>query len=119
MSDDERKAQYKKAYGRARQLPDYEKCAEEVSSPDSWQWYQCRRKAGHGPHGAWCKQHDPVARKAKDEARWGKLKAETDRSIRDQQFTAACRKAISDIAAGHNDPAGLAREIMEKWGPKE
>jgi hypothetical protein len=35
--------------------PDPERCAKEVVS--EYYFHQCLRKRGHGPHGAYCKQH--------------------------------------------------------------
>lgn len=37
--------------------PDYERCAEEVWPDFGMIPYQCSRKRGHGPVGAYCKQH--------------------------------------------------------------
>tara|TARA_R110000744_G_scaffold203992_1_gene322864 strand:- start:132 stop:500 length:369 start_codon:yes stop_codon:yes gene_type:complete len=109
-------AQYPKGYGRRNQsLPDYERCAEAVSSGDGWLGsHQCSRKAKHGPHGAWCKQHDPEAVKAKREARDVKWKAEWKASSANNKFKIDCQVAIRSIAAGHNDPRGLAQEIIDE-----
>lgn len=46
-----------------------------VGSPGG---YQCTRKRGYGPAGAWCKQHDPDARKAKEATRLAQLRATAD-----------------------------------------
>lgn len=52
-------------------------CVEMVW--DHFASYQCQRKRGHGPGGRYCKQHDPVARKERDEAREKQWEAEYKR----------------------------------------
>lgn len=38
--------------------PDYTKCAHEVVTSLKWnESHQCSRSCGHGPNGAFCKQH--------------------------------------------------------------
>ena len=119
MSDErtpEFKAQYPRSYGaqwRAN-APDYTKCAKSVWAKSGWGSVQCTRKNGHGPHGAWCKQHDPVAVKAKDEARYAKWKDEWAEKDRLRDFERGCQEAIRQIAAGHNDPRGLAQSLINK-----
>lgn len=100
---------------------DYSKCCVQVSDRDTrWpRYYQCGRKNGHGPHGAYCKQHDPVALKAKADARSAKWRAEWDAKARDAEFTKSARKAIHDIAAGHNDPRALAQSILDKFNSNQ
>jgi hypothetical protein len=45
----------------SKQVPeDLERCAARISR-HPWHTDQCQRKRGHGPAGAYCKQHDPVA----------------------------------------------------------
>lgn len=75
--------------------------------------HQCNRKRGHGPDGLYCKQHDPaeVARRdAEAKARWD---AKWDRAQRPNRLIAAYRKALEQIAAGHNDPRSLAAEALK------
>lgn len=110
-------AQYPKYYGASWQgrKPDYSRCAGDV--PDggrSVTSHQCSRANGHGPHGAWCRMHDPAARKAKADASHAKWVAESDAADRDRVFTMDCRTAIREIAAGHADPRGLAQGIVNK-----
>lgn len=109
-------AQYPKGYGRNnRAQPDHDRCAESVSSDDIWYGtHQCSRKAKHGPHGAWCKQHDPIARKAKAEARTAKWRSEMAASSANYKFKTDCQAAIRSIASGHNDPRGLAQSIIDE-----
>jgi hypothetical protein len=117
MSDEktpEFKAQYKEQYGRHGHVADYTKCAETVYSGDVFAGSkQCTRKNGHGPHGAWCKQHDPVAVKAKNEARTAKWRKEWAEKDRLRDFERGCQDAIRQIAAGHNDPRGLAQSLID------
>ena len=51
---------YRKAYGvwggnPKGHAPNYERCAADVHT--GWHFNQCSRKRGHGPDGAYCKQH--------------------------------------------------------------
>lgn len=64
-----RRAQYKSGYGHEHMLgqprfplipPDYSRCAYEVAADTRYGRFeprQCRRAPGHGPGGAYCKQH--------------------------------------------------------------
>lgn len=109
--NDEFKSQFQKGYGRLRRvLPDYDRCAAEVW--DNFGSAQCKRKSGHGPHGAWCKQHDPIAKAAKYEKRRAEWRKKWDSEARMSKFRAACIDAVEKIAAGHNDPRGLAVAII-------
>jgi len=118
---DDFKAQYPKDYGpsfRCRK-PDYARCAESVSDGGRMVTSsQCSRKNGHGPGGAFCKQHDPVAIAAKRVARDAALKREWDQKARESAFTAESKAAIRAIAEGHNDPMTLAREILARYEGK-
>lgn len=57
--------QYKRRYGKDAAFnptgdrPNYERCAHEVErfSKGRFFYHQCTRKCGHGPDGAFCKQH--------------------------------------------------------------
>lgn len=53
---------HKERYGQWAGSPhgskcDPERCAEEIKPKHSWLRQQCSRKRGHGPEGAFCKQH--------------------------------------------------------------
>lgn len=50
---------YQKKYGGIIKVrPDFTKCAAEVDVSAKWnESHQCNRKCGHGPEGAYCKQH--------------------------------------------------------------
>lgn len=101
--------------------PDYTRCCESVS--DGRFSKQCERARGYGPGKAYCKQHDPDARKAKADARRAKLTAKMAEiegaaieRRRVESLRAACVQAIRDIAAGHNDPRGLAAQVLSDNG---
>ena len=95
--------------------PDYKCCCEEVWSRERWsRHYQCTKPRGHGPDGAYCKQHDPkavAARKAKSDAKgkadWRKRMIE----VYGQTFF----DALVKIADGYNDARGLAKEIVDNF----
>lgn len=65
---------YKEKYGAwagqpAGNKPDFKRCCEEVWSRERWsRHYQCHKPRGHGPDGAYCKQHDPEVVKARKAA---------------------------------------------------
>lgn len=82
--------------------------------------YQCSRKPKHeyGGHG-WCTQHYPPNEHARKEARtaaWRRESAEREaryaREIAERKQKDAALEAIRKIAAGHNDPRGLALEVL-------
>jgi hypothetical protein len=110
--------QYPKNYGASHSQvsPDFSRCAETVNTTPNERFShfaQCSRKNGHGPHGAWCKQHDPVAVKTRKEAREKKWENEWADSARKRAFELACQGAIRQIAEGHNDPRALAQSIID------
>lgn len=113
-------AQFKASYGtHMRCKPDYGRCAEDVRDAGRWpSYHQCTRKNGHGPHGAWCRQHDPVAVTAKRDAEYSKRKSKWEAEKRASVFARECQNAIRQIAAGHNDPRGLAQSIIDKLDGK-
>lgn len=108
---------YPNSYGtwagnRTGSAPDYGRCCEGVWSKERWpRQYQCTRKRGHGPDGAYCKLHDPEAAKARQkasDARW----AEKWNKDRYQFYGRTFFDALLKIAEGHNDARGLAQEII-------
>lgn len=117
MGDDEH---YPKAYGQwagneAGRKPDFTRCCKNLfdirSAPGG---YQCSRKRGHGPGGAYCKVHDPKAVKARREASMQKYYLETDRKQVEwhgPKFLAVLRK----IAEGHNDPRSAAQSVIAEY----
>lgn len=82
--------------------------------------HQCSRKPKHqyGGHG-WCAAHYPPNKEARREARnvawqakWDAHDAEAERRALLEAQKDAALDAIKKIAAGHNDPAALAREVL-------
>lgn len=108
-------SEYQERYGRHNNRPDYTKCAEAVYTGDVWSGSrQCSRKNGHGPHGAWCKRHNPEAVRARREAQTAKWDAERAARNRKTKFQNDCITAVRNIAAGHNDPRGLCQSIIDE-----
>lgn len=120
MSAIEKSALYKKSYGAwagfpKGNAPDYSLCCSEVWGRERWpRCYQCHKKRGHGPDGAYCKQHDPAVEKARkaaadqrDKDKWNKLRYE----IHAHTFFDALLK----IAEGHNDARGLAQDVINTF----
>ena len=104
--------QYRKAYGRyGASRPDLLRCAHSVSD-GMFGSKQCSRANGQGPHGAWCKQHDPVACKAKSDEMSGKRAKEYAAKKRLTAATEALKLALATIANGCDDPKGLAADVM-------
>lgn len=104
-------------------------CRASVVGDGTYGWinqHQCSRKPvvfralkEGGEEYGFCKQHDPQAVKHRDQARreqWRKEAEERQASYnREKQTKAAmdaCKAAIENIAAGHNDPMTLARETL-------
>lgn len=97
--------------------PDYLLCCQEVEDNSTfWPRYrQCRRKRGFGPDDAYCKQHDP------DAVALRRRKADERAIVANRKWLLEANgeyffKALEKIAAGHNDPRGLAKEIVERFG---
>lgn len=57
---------------------DKTRCIKEVYS--KFNNYQCCRKRGHGPNGLYCKQHNPITIKAKEDAEETKYQAQRKRN---------------------------------------
>jgi hypothetical protein len=71
----------------------------------------------------WCRQHDPEAEKARLEAATTRWKAEDDANRQrvaarkaDADLKDAALDAIRRITDGHNDPRGLALEVLSRTG---
>lgn len=113
----EQSALYKPKYGAwaglpAGHKPDFTRCCEEVASRERWtRWSQCNRPRGHGPDGAYCKQHDPEAVKARRAAVDARAKVAW-RERRLEWYGSTFFKALVEIANGHNDARGLAQEVV-------
>jgi hypothetical protein len=86
------------------------KCIMEVSDGERFTYYsQCSRKRTVGEY---CKQHDPVAKAARDKKQDDKYAAESARN-RYQYSGLTFAKALAAIAHGHNDARTLALETLE------
>jgi hypothetical protein len=118
-------AQYLKNYGRSYspQKPDFSRCAASVHDRDGFGIYQCRRKNGHGPEGAWCKQHDPEAIKkrrdaetAKWRAEWAARQAAQKQKNNDKRLRPIYEAALRKIAGGSNDPRKDAEDALAMIG---
>lgn len=104
-----------------RNRPDPARCCVEVRGTERWANYsQCARKRGYGPEGAYCKQHDPDAVKARNAAREADRKAEWAEKSRKwelERLAPRMKSALEAIRDGHNDPAALAREVLAEFKP--
>ena len=93
--------------------PDYARCCQAVWSRDRWsKGDQCVRKRGYGPDGAYCKQHDPAAVKARNEAKKTHYNAKWN-ATRYEMHGRTFFNALVKIAEGHNDARGLAQEVID------
>lgn len=109
-------ALYRERYGQwagnnAGSPPDYTRCCADVWPPPGHISSQCSRKRGHGPDGAYCKQHDPAEVKRRQEeasARYERDMARRRLGFDGRRF----RDALRQIAKGHNDPRALAVEVL-------
>lgn len=111
-------AEYQKSYSKYNKQPDFGKCAQAIFQ-DIWMGAkQCTRKNGHGPHGAWCKQHDPEAVNAQRRAQEAKWRREWDAKKLDATLRAEALTIIRQISEGHNDPASLCRDWCNRWDSK-
>ena len=93
--------------------PDPDRCAEEVHG--DYLFHQCNRKRGYGPEQAFCKQHSPEAKQAREDARKAKHDAEMSKWRKERAESDAKDRAldlIKQIAAGHNDPRGAAIDLL-------
>lgn len=79
------------------------------------QFGQCDRKNGHGPDGAFCKQHDPekiIERNRiadeKSNAQWEARKLEI--------YGGTFAKALMEIFKGHNNPSERAAQALSLLG---
>ena len=94
--------------------PDYNRCCVAVWRDKLSKGSQCNRPRGYGPDEAYCKQHDPAAKEArnkKSEAVWNERYNKERYSIHGRNFFDALKK----IADGHNDPRALAKEVIKEF----
>lgn len=74
---------------------------------------QCSRARGHGPDGLYCRQHDPDAVAARADASRKAYEAKWHARGAPERQRAAYRKALEEIAAGHNDPRAVAAKALQ------
>jgi hypothetical protein len=92
------------------------RCIEGVWGKERWpSHYQCSRARGHGPDGLYCKQHVPENAQARREQSRKNWEMKWDREMRPQRERVHFRKALEDIANGHNDPMTLAKQVLEEF----
>lgn len=121
----EKSSHYKKSYGawagnERGASPDYKRCCEQVREAGlSWPRYsQCSRPRGHGPDEAYCKQHDPAAVKAREDA--SSAKAELKWQARRYELHGRhFYDVLAEIAAGHNDARQLARDTIDTFNKRK
>jgi hypothetical protein len=99
--------------------PDYTRCCEEVGDTSTrWpSYHQCSRKRGFGPDQAYCRQHDPAAVEERRKAAEERSNQDYNRwwlGVSSPRF----RDALKQIAEGHNDPRGLAQEVLAAYEEK-
>jgi hypothetical protein len=98
------------------QKPDAERCCEGIYG--DWRSHQCKRKRGYGPEEAYCKTHDPVAVKAKNDAQSAKWAAEWAEAEAKRKLASNAQNFLDSlrlIADGHNDPRSLAIEAIKDF----
>lgn len=116
----EQSTRYKEKYGAwagftAGHKPDFALCCEEVSDRERWaRRHQCSKKRGYGPDGAYCKQHDPEAVKARQAASDARGK-EAWRKRMLEAYGCTFFDVLTKIADGHNDARGLAKEAVDRF----
>ncbi len=96
------------------------KCSKRVWSGGSFDGHLCRNLACVEEAGRlWCRTHAPSAVQAREEASAARRKADAeerqrvrDMNLRAERLRERSLEAIKLIAAGHNDPQGLARYVL-------
>lgn len=84
---------YPESYGhRHKYAADYSRCCARVWG--GWHESQCSRKNGHGPDGAYCKQHDPVEQKKRRQRKEVEEKIRHWSSIERDRLAAAVGDAV-------------------------
>lgn len=92
--------------------PDLARCCAAVWTKERWsRQHQCHRMRGFGPYGAYCKQHDPDAVKAREVAS-NKRSNNQMNARRYEWYGRTFFDALLKIAEGHNDARGLAQEVI-------
>lgn len=93
---------------------DTSRCVVEVAGRERWpSYYQCNKPRGHGPDGLYCKTHDPAAVAKRGAASMAAHEQKRHNENRPQRQQSAYRKALEEIANGHNDPRAVAAEALK------
>jgi predicted NBD/HSP70 family sugar kinase len=89
--------------------PDSPRCSKRVWS-GSWDKLPCSRRGVIERDGKWyCKQHDPVAVKERNDKNYAAMKSEWEERDKRANRTLACERACAGIA----DPEKAIREARE------
>jgi|HubBroStandDraft_3_1064219.scaffolds.fasta_scaffold83973_3 hypothetical protein len=124
MSVMEKSSLYPKSYGAWAGnpkgcAPDFTRCCAQVWSRERFaRHYQCNKPRGHGPDGAYCKQHDPAVAKARRAAADERSRAQWN-NRRYEWHGRAFFDVLVKIADGHNDARGLAQEAIDDFKKDE
>jgi hypothetical protein len=89
-----------RTYGRHRAPEDVARCIESVWHADYMGSLQCTRKRGHGTDGLYCKGHDPVAKRAREEAKRAEWQARFDAKCDRQAAVSSAVEYVRDLAKG-------------------
>ena len=94
---------------------------DKVSTPGMWGFSRCSNKAKYDPDADGNPTHCGVHCEAAVERRAEKQEQRTADSLkkwaakdRQRKFQNDCVTAVRSIAAGHNDPRGLAQSIIDE-----
>lgn len=98
----------------AGMAPNLKLCCDSVWDKTSWKSYQCSRPRGHGPGLAYCKQHDPASKAARQAANPRRYNQKHNQE-RYQWYGRQFFDALQQIADGHNDARGLAQQVISKF----
>lgn len=116
----EKSSLYKAEYGAwagfpKGHAPDHTRCCEQVFPNERGALHhQCSKPRGHGPDGAYCKQHDPEAVKARSAANATRSRDKWNNE-RYRWHGHTFFDALLKIAEGHNDARGLAQEVIDEF----
>lgn len=114
---------YQQKYGAwagnpAGRKPDFTKCCEQIWTRERWSRHmQCSRPRGHGPDGAYCKQHDPEVVKARKAAMDARSKESWNKRMM-EVYGKTFFDALVKIAEGHNDARSFAQEVIDKFNAR-
>lgn len=93
------------------------RCRASVHRSDGWGFAQCGKVGKHQDAAGiwWCSTHEPERRKVREAETVARQKAAYERDSQSFWYGhlgVKYRDALRQIAAGHNDPCSLAREVL-------